>query len=30
MSIGNVKDSDPATAKGDERAFALLKSRIKS
>jgi hypothetical protein len=27
MTVGNVVDSDPATAEGDERAFALLRSR---
>jgi tRNA (mo5U34)-methyltransferase len=27
MTVGNTKNSDPASAAGDERAFALLKSR---
>jgi len=27
MTFGNVVESNPATAEGDERAFALLRSR---
>ena len=27
ITVGNVKNSDPATPQGDERAFALLESR---
>jgi tRNA (mo5U34)-methyltransferase len=27
MTVGNTKNSDPATAAGDERAFCLVKSR---
>ncbi len=27
LTVGNTVDSDPATARGDERAFALLRSR---
>jgi len=27
MTVGNTKNSDPATAQGDERAFCLLESR---
>jgi tRNA (mo5U34)-methyltransferase len=27
MTLGNVKDSDPATADGDERAFCYVRSR---
>jgi hypothetical protein len=27
VTLGNTRDSDPATAEGDERAFALLRSR---
>ena len=27
MTVGNTKDSDPATAQGDERAFCYVRSR---
>ena len=27
MTLGNTTDSDPATNKGDERAFCYLRSR---
>ncbi len=28
LTVGNIEDSDPASSRGDQRAFCLLKSRI--